>query len=464
MKTSIWWIRRDLRLSDNQALYAAMQAGEQVIPLFIIDPKLAETNRQPEKRLNFLWGGLQALDDGLRKIGSQLIVRRGSPGDELRKLINETSASTVFAEKDITPYAIARDRLVSKHVSLKLTPGLTVLESDDVLKADGTPYTVFTPFSKTWKTIYPTQKEPILSIPGKINTPDNLASFGIPEHTTNPLFPAGEQEAHQRLIAFTKGDQAPIFHYADLRNRPDLAGTSALSPYMRFGMISARQAVLTANLAMQVAVNENARKGAQTWLNELIWREFFISILTHFPGVKKQSFRPDLRRIPWRNDPAEFEAWKHGQTGYPIVDAAMRQLLQTGWMHNRSRMIVASFLVKDLLIDWRWGERWFMQNLVDGDIAANNGGWQWSAGTGTDAAPYFRIFNPILQGKKFDPNGDYVRSWIPELSEVATQYIHTPWNLPDSQLINKYPKPIIDHSFARERTLEAYRIAKESVK
>jgi deoxyribodipyrimidine photo-lyase len=244
----------------------------------------------------------------------------------------------------------------------------------------------------------------------------------------------------------------------------DLDGTARLSPYLRFGMISARECVSAAYQALRDAPDDSARKSAETWLNELIWREFYITILYHYPEVLKQSFREDLRDISWRNDEQEFDAWCEGQTGYPVVDAAMRQLKYLGWMHNRARMIVASFLVKDLLVDWRWGERWFMQHLVDGDPADNNGGWQWTAGTGMDAAPYFRIFNPILQGKKYDPNGDYVRRWVPELAGVPTKYAHTPWMMPPELqgqincIIGRdYPLPIVYHGFARERALAAYK-------
>jgi deoxyribodipyrimidine photo-lyase len=471
MSTAIWWIRRDLRLRDNQALSAALQTSERVIPLFIIDPQLAESYPRPEKRLHFLWAGLRALNESLRQRGSGLIVRRGNPTQELARLLEETQATGIFAEEDITPYARKRDQSIAAQLPLHLTPGLTILPVGSVLKANGDPYTVYTPFSKTWKSFPLPQADAVVTAPEYIPTPKNIHSISIPKHTDLLLFPAGEAEAQNRLQNFTAGDAAFIFQYAEQRDRPDLAGTSLLSPYLRFGMISARELAICAQNAVNRAASPQALEGVQTWLNELIWREFYISILAHFPRVRTQSFRPAYQEIPWRNDPNEFEAWKAGETGYPIVDAAMRQLRQTGWMHNRARMIVASFLIKDLLIDWRWGESWFMQNLVDGDLAANNGGWQWSAGTGTDAAPYFRIFNPTLQGKKFDPQGNYVRRWVPELTRVPTKHIHTPCKMTE-QLQSKvgvrlgeiYPRPIVEHAFARKRTLETYRQAKERAK
>jgi deoxyribodipyrimidine photo-lyase len=395
-------------------------------------------------------------------------VRRGNPVDELAQLVAETQASIILAEEDITPYARKRDELVAKELPLKTTPGLTVLPVESVLKADGNPYTVYTHYRKTWKTFPPPRAVALIPTPDHICTPTDIHSLPIPNYTTSPLFPPGETEAQKRIQNFISGETAPIFQYAAQRNRPDLSGTSMLSPYLRFGMISARELVIQAQNAIQKAPNREAREGAQTWLNELIWREFYFSILAHFPHVRTQSFRPALSQISWQNDPDNFEAWKKGQTGYPIVDAAMHQLSRTGWMHNRARMIVASFLVKDLLIDWRWGEAWFMQNLIDGDLAANNGGWQWSAGTGTDAVPYFRIFNPILQGKKFDPEGDYVRQWVPELAHIPKKYIHQPWEMSKQRQLQvgfhlgvTYPHPIVDHALARERTLEAYRQSKE---
>ena len=294
----------------------------------------------------------------------------------------------------------------------------------------------------------------------------SLAALSVPECQALPDFPAGEGEAQNRLRLFLEG---PIFNYAEDRNRLDLDGTSTLSPYLRFGMLSPRQACQAALLAARTAVSETERRGAETWLNELIWREFYISILFHFPHVLRTAFNPALVRIPWRDDPRGLQAWQEGLTGFPVVDAAMRQLRHTGWMHNRGRMVVASFLVKNLLIDWRTGEKWFMQNLVDGDPASNNGGWQWTAGVGTDAAPYFRIFNPLLQGKKFDPEGAYVRRWVPELDRVPARFIHSPWQMPLETQISTgcrigadYPAPILDTAQTRQRTLAAYRRSREN--
>ncbi|MCX7707703.1 MAG: FAD-binding domain-containing protein, partial [Anaerolineae bacterium] len=297
--------------------------------------------------------------------------------------------------------------------------------------------------------------------------PEGLESLAIPDDPALPSsvpFPPSEAEALRRLNRFAGSPSAPIARYAEDRNRMDLDGTSQLSPYLRFGMVSATRAAVAALHAMEKAPDPNARKGAEAWLNELIWREFYMAILYHYPFVLEQAFQEQLRNIPWRNNEAEFEAWREGRTGYPVVDAAMRQLVTTGWMHNRARMIVASFLVKDLLVDWRWGERFFMQHLVDGDPAANNGGWQWTAGVGTDAAPYFRVFNPSLQGAKFDPEGAYVRRWVPELADVPLKYLHEPWTMPLSEQIKAgcrigkdYPTPVVDHALARERTLAAYR-------
>ena len=466
MTTAVWWARRDLRLTDNQALAAALAHAESVIPVFVLDPVLLSASDAGKKRVAFLFGGLRTLDAKLRARGSRLIVRRGDPADELAALLAESGADAVFAEDDVWPYAQRRDARVADALPLHLVGGLTVHPAGAILKADGEPYRVFTPFSRRWKDLPIPAESAILPAPGPVSTPPGIFSLPIPEEPALPssvLFPPGEAQARRRLAAFANGEDKPIYRYADMRNRMDVDGTSRLSPYLRFGMISARQAVATARMALKSAPDPGAQKGAETWLNELIWREFYQAILYHFPGVLDRSFRADLRDIRWKNDETAFAAWREGRTGYPVVDAAMRQLAQTGWMHNRARMVVASFLVKDLLIDWRWGERHFMLHLVDGDPAANNGGWQWTAGTGTDAAPYFRIFNPVLQGKKHDPDGSYVRRWVPELSSVPDRFIHEPWKMPDDvqekcgcTIGREYPAPIVDHAWARERTLAAY--------
>jgi deoxyribodipyrimidine photo-lyase len=462
MKTALWWVRRDLRRSDNQALTAAMRQAEQVIPVFILDPKLLNSAYNGEKRTAFLFQGLQALDNDLRRGGSYLVVRRGEPVQALKLLLNETGAEAIFAEADHSPYARCRDLNASRELPVHFTPGVTVHSPETVVKADGTPYTVFTPYSKAWLA-QPWPGNP-LPAPREFHTPAGVQSERIPDSPqlgAQVPFKAGETEAQRRLDEFS---ERLIYGYAENRNRMDLAGTSGLSPYLRFGMVSSRQAVAAARRADALAEGATARRSAETWLNELIWREFYIAILYHYPYVRHTAFRPALRSIPWINDGADFSAWVQGLTGYPVVDAAMRQLLLTGWMHNRARMISASFLTKDLLVDWRRGERHFMQHLVDGDPAANNGGWQWTAGTGTDAAPYFRVFNPVLQSKKFDPSGAYIRRFVPELANVPDDYIHTPWMMTAEKqkecqcLIGKdYPAPILDHQLARERVLMAYK-------
>jgi deoxyribodipyrimidine photo-lyase len=466
MRTVLWWVRRDLRLTDNQALASALANASRVLPVFILDPELLNSPDVGDKRVAFLFGGLHQLDADLRERGSRLVLRQGDPVQELAALVRETAADAVFAEEDYAPYAQQREARAAEALPLNLTGGLIVHPPEVVVKADGTPYAVFTPFRRAWKALPLPPARSVLSTPRQLPEPPDVASLPLPERSilsTAVPFPPGEAEAERRLQAFVNGEYSAVYDYAEGRDRLDLAGTSQLSPYLRFGMLSARQAVVSAQRAMEGAANPPARKSAETWLNELIWREFFISILAQFPEVSQQSFRIDLRGIAWENDEAAFSAWCQGRTGYPAVDAAMRQLVHTGWMHNRARMIVASFLVKDLLVDWRWGERFFMRHLVDGDPAANNGGWQWVAGTGTDAAPYFRIFSPVLQGRKYDPGGRFVRYWLPELTHVPDTYVHAPWEMPievqrQAQcLIGKdYPTPIVDHAWARERTLRAF--------
>jgi deoxyribodipyrimidine photo-lyase len=472
MRVALWWIRRDLRLTDNQALAAALAHVDRAIPAFVLDPTLLASPCVGEKRVAFLLDGLRRLDADLRARGSRLILRRGDPVEQLAALLSESGAEAIWAEEDVSPYARHRDGKAAESLPLHLTAGLTVHPPGTVLKADGDPYVVFTPFSRRWKSLPLPRAADLLPAPEGLGGDPALKGLPIPAEPALPPplpFTPGEAEAGRRLRAFLRSDDPPVYRYAAARDRMDLAGTSGLSPYLRFGMISARRAAATAVETIETAPNASARRSAETWLNELIWREFYVGILGHFPEVRRHSFRANLREIAWQNDETDFAAWREGRTGYPVVDAAMRQLVQSGWMHNRARMIVASFLVKDLLVDWRWGERWFMQHLVDGDPAANNGGWQWTAGTGTDAAPYFRIFNPVSQGQKHDPGGDFVRRWVPELARVPDKFIHEPWKMPDETqrstgcvIGQDYPAPIVDHAWARERILAAYAQARKS--
>ena len=480
----IWWIRRDIRIYDNPAMTAALAAGALVLPLFILDPQLLNAKYFSEVRFAFLIRGLRELDLELRKRNSRLVLRAGKPAEVLARIASEIPLGGIFAENDFSPYALKRDRSVAEILPLELVSSPGVAHPQTILKSDGQPYIVFTPYMRAWKSIYKPMLTDMPPSPKRIPTPTDVDSEPFPEDVSGisglPFAP-GEQAARNTLGKFldvhtndinnSQAGNSAIFSYNELRNRMDVDGTSKLSPYLHLGMLSAREAATSALEAISSAPNTSYCKGAESWLNQLIWREFYLAILYHFPFVARTSFRLALRSIIWQNDEAEFASWTQGQTGYPIVDAAMRQLLSTGWMHNRARMIVASFLVKDLLIDWRWGERWFMQNLIDGDLAANNGGWQWTAGTGTDAAPYFRVFNPVLQSRKFDPHGSYIRRWVPELAKVPDRYIHSPWEMPkehqkqySSHIGQDYPHPIIDHAYARQRALDIYKKAQQNAR
>jgi deoxyribodipyrimidine photo-lyase len=460
---AIWWVRRDVRLHDNAALATAIARGG-VIPLFVLDPGVLESrlHASAARRQAFLFAGLRELDRELRARGSRLVVRAGRPADALGALVAETGASAVVAEADVSPYARRRDAAVRRAVPLELVGGPTLHHPTDLVKADGTPYTVFSPFRKAWLERPLPRRGDLVAPPARLaDVPRGLASAALPPGETPAGFAPGEGEARRRLAAFASG--CGIERYDTERDRVDHAGTSALSPYLRFGMISAREAVVAALEAGAAKDGPRGRGGPDVWLSELVWREFYQAVLFHFPLVLREAFDPRMRRLGHRRAPRELRAWQEGRTGYPIVDAGMRQLATIGWMHNRARMIVASFLTKDLLIDWREGEAWFMRHLVDGDPAANNGGWQWTAGVGTDAAPYFRVFNPVLQAKRFDPDGAYVRRWVPELARVPATHVHEPWTLtPIEQqaagcvLDRDYPAPIVEHHAVRERALAAY--------
>lgn len=461
MSTVIWWIRKDLRIQDNQALQAALETGWAVLPVYILDPKLLAS--PAENRKAFLFAGISMLQEDIKSLGGELVIRQGEPMEVLTRLSRQYQISHIFCEEDFTPYARLRDDGIEKELPLSRAGFPTIFHPDVVMKDDGSPYTIFTPYSKKWKSL--PYSQPITVNPrGKFATVSDEENNHLPDARGFSYPPAGEKNAHQILDEFL---ESSLEFYKDDRNRLDLQGTSQLSAHFHFGMVSAREAAWKVRQGISESNPGKNTLGAETWLNELIWRDFYTSILYHYPFVRGQAFKNNYRAIAWRNAPQELERWKFGQTGFPVVDAGMRQLLQMGWMHNRARMIVASFLVKDLLINWQEGERWFLDHLVDGDLASNNGGWQWTAGVGTDAAPYFRIFNPTRQGKKFDPSGEYIRTWIPELKSVPVTYIHQPEYMPSAlqeqvgcKMGKIYPLPMLEHSLSRVRTMQAYKTSK----
>lgn len=471
--TTLWWIRRDLRLEDNQALQAALDNAHLVLPVFVIDPHLVHSPRMGQERLGFLWDGLRALQQELQERGADLVIRKGNPVQVLPALVKESAARTVYAEEDFSPYARRRDQAVAEQVPLSLEPGLGIAHPESIFKAGGGAYQIYSYYKKKWRRqFFPLPGNDLWDAPHRFEMPQGVRSEPIPEgdYSSKEYFPPGHQAARDRILTFTSGLNPAIHSYTEGRDRPDLQGTSLLSPYFHFGMLSARQALVQAQAAAEQNDNAKSQNAVDVWVDELIWRDFYFSILYHFPHVVDGSFRDSLQHISWRNDRDDFQRWKEGKTGYPLVDAGMRQLLEMNWMHNRLRMVVASFLVKDLLVDWRWGEAWFMKKLLDADLAANNGGWQWVAGTGTDAAPYFRIFNPVSQSKKHDPQGKYIKKYVPELRDVPVQYIHEPWTMPanvqeecNCKIGKDYPALVVDHGQARERTLAVYREARESV-
>jgi deoxyribodipyrimidine photo-lyase len=465
MTRSIIWFRRDLRLADNAALAEAMRQGE-VIPAFVIDPVLLNSDRVGAKRVAWLAANLRELDRSLRQRGSQLIVRRGEPAVELLKLARETGATNMYFNLDLTPYAQKRDQRVAleleaQGVAVETFDDLTIHHPEEIVTLTGRPYQVFTAFKRAWLTLPKPALDEVTALPERLPLPVEVASLPIDFEDGLELPAAGEDAALDRLNSFL---EETIYGYSEGRNLLDRAATSFLSPYLRFGALSIRQAYWGAQAAIDLATTKEAQQGAAAWLNELIWREFYLALLYHFPHTIDQPLREPYRDFEWLDDDESFLAWCEGRTGYPVVDAAMRMLHATGWMHNRARMIVASFLTKDLLIDWRKGEQYFMQQLIDGDSASNVGGWQWAAGVGADAQPFFRVFNPTLQGQRLDPNGVFVKQWLPELSGVPIEVVHEPWKLSSADqrtygvIIGRdYPAPIIEHSFARDRALRHYR-------
>lgn len=460
MKTVLHWFRRDLRLTDNTALSEANRRAERVLPVFILADTARTAPNVSPARLTFLLQSLHALKAGLSNLGYPLVFRTGSAVEVLPRLARETGAEAVFCNKRSDPHAIAQDEKVfhvlnAAGVGFESFKDTVAWEEREILTKAGNPFTVFTPYAKAWKACRVPAPRPLLP-PARAKSPNipseplplDPVELGHPLHQQLPA--AGEEAATTILEAFLA---QPVFSYATNRDLPAIHGTSQLSPHLRAGTIGIRTV-----LARLAAARKNApptgQKSCETFLNELIWREFYHQILVNFPHVACGAFRPEYDSLEWRNDEDPYQSWCEGRTGYPIVDAAMRCLNATGWMHNRLRMIVAMFLTKDLLISWQAGERYFRQQLVDGDLAANNGGWQWSAGTGTDAAPYFRIFNPVSQAERFDPEGAFVRRWIPELADLPADAIHRPW---EATLQSKgYPARIVLHEEQRPKCLAMF--------
>jgi deoxyribodipyrimidine photo-lyase len=427
-RLSIFWFRRDLRLHDNHGLYQALTQSEAVLPIFIFDTEILDGLKdKADKRVHFIHQTLSTINTTLQAGGSSLYVLHAKPIHAIKKLVQEFDIKAVYTNHDYEPYAIRRDAEIAgyldqKGIGFHTFKDQVIFEEAEVVKKDGSPYTIYTPYSKAWKEKY---------------AEGNKARYPSEKHQdrfikTNPFpFPSlrqiGFTETKQEIPP-TSLDEEIIRNYEQTRNLPAVHGTSRLSIHLRFGTVSIRE------------LAAKASRWNATWLNELIWREFFMMILWHFPQVVTESFKSKYDRIQWRNNEVEFQKWCAGETGYPMVDAGMRELNHTGFMHNRVRMVVASFLTKHLLIDWRWGEAYFAEKLLDYELSSNNGNWQWCAGCGCDAAPYFRIFNPYEQQKKFDPDLIYIRRWIKDYQPG-------------------YLDPIVDHEFARNRALKVFKDA-----
>ncbi len=472
---SIVWLRRDLRLADHTALFAAARRSERVVAAFVLDPQLLRGPRVGAPIVQFFFESLHVLREKLKAYGSDLALLEGDFGPELRALAERTGAQAVFYNVDYDPEMHARDERVGAELrAAKLDVFGSVdhvyAAAGEIVQAGGKPYSVYTPYRKRWHAQFDAQPRAPLASEAAAG-PKWLAAAAIggsravprPEdygHASSERFPAGGLDVAQRRLTDFLADGVDT--YLDARNVPATPGTSGLSPHLRAGTIGIRTCVDAA----RTAGSRRSRQAAANidgWIGELIWRDFYQGLLVQFPRVAHEPFIEAGKDIAYLRDDAKYTAWCTGTTGYPIVDAAMIQLNTTGWMHNRLRMIVASFLTKHLLIDYHDGERYFEQHLADADLAANNGGWQWSASVGTDAAPYFRVFNPTLQGKTFDPQGAFVRSMIPALAGVPDKYIHEPWALPPLiaagagfVLGRDYPQPIVEHATARQRAIDVY--------
>jgi deoxyribodipyrimidine photo-lyase len=465
------WFRRDLRIHDHAALHAALKAHSRVHCVFVFDTEILEAlPSSADRRVEFIWESVRELSAGLKALGGALHVLHGRAREEVPRLAARLRVHAVYANHDYEPRAIARDAAVHASlgalgIALHTRKDQVIFEKDEVLTRSGTPFSVFTPYKNAWLARlepfyvkpYPVEKYAAQLSPDPLEPMPGLEAMGFARTNLASLsVPTGESGAQALLKAFT----GRMDEYHTRRDFPAVKGPSYLSVHLRFGTVSIRELVSRAW--------RSRSQGAAVWLSELVWRDFYFMILSHHPRVVGQAFRPEYEAIEWDAREDLFAAWCEARTGYPLVDAAMRQLNQTGYMHNRLRMVVASFLTKDLGIDWRRGEAYFAAHLNDFDLAANNGGWQWAASTGCDAQPYFRIFNPVAQSERFDAQGKFIRRYLPELAGVPDKFIHAPWEMGplDQQaagcvLGTDYPCPVVNHAQARARTLERYALVKK---
>ncbi len=458
MRSALVWFRRDLRVADQAALYHALKENETVFAVFVFDTDILDKlPSKADRRVEFIWHSIRKLRDDLRAKGGEFLILHGPARDLIPQTARKLGVQAVYTNHDYEPNAIERDLVVKTSLrkmgmDLKSYKDQVIFEKDEILNKSGEPFKVFTAYKNCWlekldkfyAKAYPVEKYiRHLAKPAQyVIKPSNISLDAIGFQKTNLLelkVEPGEDGAKKLIDDF----RARIPYYHERRDFPATKGPSYLSVHLRFGTVSIRELV-------RMAEKKSGQKGADTWLSELVWRDFYFMILYHYPQVVRQAYKKELDDIVFPNDKSKFRAWCEGRTGYPIVDAAMKQINQTGYMHNRLRMIVASFLVKDLHVDWRWGEKYFADHLNDFDLSANNGGWQWSAGTGCDAQPYFRIFNPITQSERFDPDGVFIKRYLPQLKDVPSDKIHAPWKY------GLYIEPVVDHAKARQKTLELF--------
>lgn len=425
-KVNVFWFRRDLRLEDNSALNKALEGDIPVLPIFIFDENIVTQLDKKDARINFIYECLLRIDQKLKRYNSNLLVLKGKPIEVFTKLLENYHINSIYSNKDYEPYALERDRKIytlakERHLNFYRYKDQVIFEENEIVKADGKPYTVYTPYKKKWLAAFE-----------KLNIGCDNGDFNKFIKHSVQLPSLSEIGFSTSSLKASEFNPEKINNYGEHRDFPSKDHTTHIGPYLRFGTLSIRQVIL--DLPTQ----------SEVYLSELIWREFFMQILFHFPQVKNNNFRSKYDSIPWRDNEEDFKKWCRGETGYPLVDAGMRELNATGHMHNRVRMITAGFLCKHLLINWQWGEAYFAQKLLDYELSSNNGNWQWAAGTGCDAAPYFRVFNPTTQIQRFDKNFEYIKKWVPEVQELT------------------YSKPMVEHKFARERAISTYKQALEN--